>query len=1013
MHRSGTSALARLLGMMGVFLGEADELLPAHPIDNPTGYWERVDVMRAHDEFLSQEGYAWDRVAYLDLQRFSPGATRELTSKIADLVRQLDAQGTWAIKDPRLCLTLPLWRPFLKSPINLIAIRDPRAIAASLTQSHRGIYTSNFILSLWQKYLQSALQAIRGERAVFVSYERVLSDPTRQAARLFDGLRELGASDLRKPAAEELGTFFDKQLNRSTPKLHVELTANQSALYAWLLESADSAGPVPVSGFPEFDLPDAELLETENSLTDARNRGRQDAVAATNQRLDRIETIMQEHARERQQFQAEIASQRNLTESTHMEFAEQRRIAEALRVALDQLQAEASAQHEKVLELAAQNALLSAERGRLEEQARQERAQHRKIVASLETQLARKNWSHWLKMRFTSAGRLFHRDGTPSMEQRLYRLYYAFPGLSIERKRAAIVWMHRRMPWLTRRSISYQLYEGEVRATEEKARRQRMDAQRASQVIASFGKPPTFRIYAMIDGLDAPCAVASIASVSRQFYPHWTMTVSTPSVEIADAIRAVCGADNRVEFRSPAAPDGPKGAAAHPFDYVIYWKCDGQLTRDALLEFARAGKKEDADLIYGDEDKISRDGKHLAPHFKPDFSPDLLLSTNYVGNLFAVRHTFLVSLSDAAELLHQGRFYDFILRSSEQSVRITHVPHILYHRYDGTAPSGENSLDEIAALSGSLARRGLAAEVQPSSVCGAYRVRRPIAGAPLVSILLPFRDRPDLLRTCIESILEKTDYDNFELVGIDNGSIADDTHEIMRELSVRDRRVRFVRHDIPFNYSAIINYGVLQTKGEHLLMLNNDTEVINRDWIEAMLEHSQRPEIGAVGALLQYPNRRIQHGGVILGFGGSVAGHAHLMLPSGDPGYFGRAQLIQNLSAVTFACAMTRRNVFDELGGLNAINLTAAYNDIDYCLRLREAGYLIVYTPYAAVYHHESASRAHDLRPDQRARYESEIRYMRERHAGILERGDPYYNPNLSLIHNFQPSPDYADLFPT
>jgi GT2 family glycosyltransferase len=357
-----------------------------------------------------------------------------------------------------------------------------------------------------------------------------------------------------------------------------------------------------------------------------------------------------------------------------------------------------------------------------------------------------------------------------------------------------------------------------------------------------------------------------------------------------------------------------------------------------------------------------------------------------------------------------------MLRAAEHSSRIEHIANVLFHQtadgqQTGTTPAAPSPDAALRVLRATLARRGVEGEVEPGRLPETYRVRRRVAGTPLVSILLPFRDKPDLLRTCVNSILAKTRYTNFELLGIDNGSVGDDTHELMHELAARDARVRFVRHDVPFNYSAIVNFGETQARGEHLLMLNNDTEVISDDWIEALLEHSQRPEVGAVGALLLYPNNLIQHAGVIVGLGG-VAGHAHLMLPARAPGYSGRAQVIQNLSAVTFACAMTRRDVFQKLGGLDETNLIAAYNDIDYCLRLREAGYTIVYTPYAELYHHESASRPHDLHPAQRARYDAEIRYMKERHSRFLAHGDPYYNPNLSLCEGYLPTPDYIERLP-
>jgi GT2 family glycosyltransferase len=316
------------------------------------------------------------------------------------------------------------------------------------------------------------------------------------------------------------------------------------------------------------------------------------------------------------------------------------------------------------------------------------------------------------------------------------------------------------------------------------------------------------------------------------------------------------------------------------------------------------------------------------------------------------------------------------------------------------------------ALSESLVRRRIDASAESGPYPNTFRVRRPIVGQPLVSILVPFRDKPELLSTCIESILEKTDYPHFEVVGIDNGSSDPATHALMRTLERRDSRIRFVAYEAPFNYSSINNFGARHARGEHLLLLNNDTEIIEAPWLRALLEHSQRPEVGVVGAKLLYSDSRIQHAGVIVGIGG-VAGHAHLLQPCDHPGYFSRAQLQQNLSAVTFACAMTRREVFEQLGGLNESDLAIAFNDIDYCLRAREAGYLVVYTPYAMLYHHESKTRGYEDNPEKQARFFREITYMQARHAAILLQGDPYYNPNLRLdTHDFSAYPGYVDALP-
>jgi GT2 family glycosyltransferase len=291
------------------------------------------------------------------------------------------------------------------------------------------------------------------------------------------------------------------------------------------------------------------------------------------------------------------------------------------------------------------------------------------------------------------------------------------------------------------------------------------------------------------------------------------------------------------------------------------------------------------------------------------------------------------------------------------------------------------------ALRDTLKKRKIKAEVLDGLWKFSYRVKREIEGEPLVSIIIPFKDKMDILKVCLNSIFEKTTYKNYEIILIDNASELLETIEYMKEVE-NCPRVRLFHYNAPFNYSAINNFAVLQSKGDYLLLLNNDTEVIEPEWIENMLEHAQRPEVGAVGAKLLYPVNLIQHAGVIIGVGG-VANHAFSKKGFDDPGYFGLINSTRNLSAVTAACMMTRRDVYEKMHGLDEENLAVAFNDVDFCLRLREQGYLIVYTPYALLYHHESLSRGYDVNFN-------EEYFIRRRHQGILKQGDPYYNPNLT-----------------
>ena len=362
--------------------------------------------------------------------------------------------------------------------------------------------------------------------------------------------------------------------------------------------------------------------------------------------------------------------------------------------------------------------------------------------------------------------------------------------------------------------------------------------------------------------------------------------------------------------------------------------------------------------------------------------------------------------------------YDMVLRLTEKAARIVHIPEILYfwRAHSGSVADGISAkpytLDAARrALREHLDRVGLVGEVEDSSIPSTYRIKYAISGCPKVSIVIPNMDYVDTLRTCISSILEKTTYKNFEIVIIENNSkekerfAAHDTEQIPG-ISERqndndelksDPRIQVVTWTGKFNYSAINNFGIREAAaGEYILLLNNDIEVITPDWIQEMLMFAQRSDVGAVGAMLYYPDDTIQHAGVILGIGG-VAGHAHKNFPRGDYGYMSRATIAQDFSVVTAACVMVPRHVWQEIGGLDE-TFEVAFNDVDMCMRIRKAGYLIVWTPFAELYHYESKSRGAEDTPEKRKRFEGEVRRFQERWGRELAAGDPYYNPNLTLV---------------
>ncbi|MGZ5503860.1 MAG: glycosyltransferase family 2 protein, partial [Chthoniobacterales bacterium] len=392
--------------------------------------------------------------------------------------------------------------------------------------------------------------------------------------------------------------------------------------------------------------------------------------------------------------------------------------------------------------------------------------------------------------------------------------------------------------------------------------------------------------------------------------------------------------------------------------------------------------------IYSDEDKITEAGLD-APFLKPDWSPDFFLSYNYLCHFTIFRRSLVEQVGGFRSEFDGAQDYDLFLRIIERTQRIHHIPRVLYHWRRTATSTADNIRRKPEALE--AGRKAIHEHLQRGGESGyvaidwrthGYWVKREIKHARKISIIIGTRDRIPLLSRCIETLVAKTSYREYEIVIVDNDSASDEArHYFMHTLH------RVLRYDGPFNFSAMNNFAVEQTDSPWLLFLNNDVEVIEKEWLTAMVEHVQRPEVGAVGARLLYPNETIQHAGVVMGVGG-IAEHAFKNFGAEDPGVCRQLQVTRNYSAVTGACLLTRREVFDEVGGFDEAQLPVTFSDVDLCLKMRRAGYLIVYTPFAKLIHHESATRHRSAEPR-----ESDV--IRQRWGDVLAR-DPYYNPNLS-----------------
>jgi glycosyltransferase involved in cell wall biosynthesis len=504
----------------------------------------------------------------------------------------------------------------------------------------------------------------------------------------------------------------------------------------------------------------------------------------------------------------------------------------------------------------------------------------------------------------------------------------------------------------------------------------------------------------------------AIESVLAQTYDHWELCIADDASTSLDAhktLRHYEKADPRIKVVYRKENGGISLASNSALElatgeWVALLDHDDVLAPHALFHVAvTINAKPHAQLIYSDEDKIDQAGQRQDPYFKPDFSLELFRSQNYLNHLTVHRTANVRGMGGWRAGLEGSQDYDLSLRIIENVdvTTICHIPQVLYH-WRAVAGSTALAVSEksyayaagLRALSDHVERLKLPARVEEVAGVPYYRLRfDPPKPRPLVSIIVPTRDRVDLLRMCVSSILNKTTYGPFEVLIVDNGSVEAETRDFLAEL-VKNPQVRVLSYPHPFNYSAINNFAVRAARGEILALVNNDIEVISHDWLTEMVAWAAQPEIGCVGAKLYYRNDRIQHAGVILGLGG-VAGHSHKHFPRDDLGYFGRLKLAQTLSAVTGACLVVRKSVFLEVGGLDEEALPVAFNDIDLCLKVREAGYRNVWTPFAELYHHESVSRGYENTPEKRERVAKEARFMIQKWGSLLD-CDPFYSPHLT-----------------
>ena len=546
--------------------------------------------------------------------------------------------------------------------------------------------------------------------------------------------------------------------------------------------------------------------------------------------------------------------------------------------------------------------------------------------------------------------------------------------------------------------------------------KEELEAQRQEK----FSKDIKFSVVVPLYNTPEKFLCEMIDSVLAQTYSNWELCMADGSDDKHKNVKHICKKyakhDSRIKYKKLDKNLGISGNTNACLDmatgdYISLFDHDDLLHPAALHDVMVEICEKNADFIYTDENTFHKTPEDAyCPHFKPDFSPDTLRSYNYICHLTSFKASLMDEVGKFRSEFDGSQDYDMVLRLTEKAENIVHIPRILYYwRSHANSVASDISAKPYTlvaakkALNEHLERVGISGQAIDSRIPSTYKMQCDIIGNPLVSILIPTKDHIEDLAKCVDSIESISTYSNYEIIVIENNSTEKETFDYYKLLEKKYENVKVVVWDeTGFNYSKINNFGFKCAKGEYIVLMNNDIEVLTPTWIEEMLMFTQRSDVGAAGMMLYYPDDTIQHAGVIIGIGGdpemAVAGHSHKYFRRGDYGYASRLTIAQNLSAVTAACLMVRADVYKEVGGLDE-TFAVAFNDVDFCLKIRDAGYLIVWTPYAEAYHYESKSRGLETTPEKVARFNSEINNFLGKWKGVRDKGDPYYNPNLTLKH--------------
>ncbi len=942
MHRSGTSVVARAINLLGAYLGKEQDLLPP-AFDNPEGVWERRDIVDLHDRIFSHFSRSWHTSLPLPDQWHVSEEIKPFRNELIQLISQnFAAHSLWAWKDPRTSVFLPLWKDVLnelKIDLSCVyVVRNPLDVAKSLYKREGFSYDKSF--RLWFYYNFEALQASLSMPCFFITFKKFLQNWELELRRCVASLK-INWPKEESVLKEEMRKFIYPGLCHSASGMKDLETSGALRPAIKLYRLLEKAAEMSLLPDPSF--------TTEETLSKQFSRffqsgsvqlwKQEQQLAIKNEQVDQLQTVVQ--------------TQQQTIQTQYQTIQTQRQLIQDQQQALNSIYLSLGWKLSRKFELIKDSVFPIHTR----------RRKYYDLVFKYFKVLIIEGWHG-----FISERRLNTFENGQSNDP------------------------------------AYNLWMSQNEPDKDQLKTMRIESQ-------SWPYRPKVSVIVPVYNPNEYDLTECIKSVLVQIYDNWELCLVDGGSEtsyVKRIIRKFANRDRRIKFISLPQNLGIAGNSNEALklatgEYIGFLDHDDMLAPFALYEVVKLlNQDRTVDFIYSDEDKVPENGKNrFQPFFKPGWSPDTFLSYNYLCHFSVIRRTLIEQVGGFRKGYDGAQDYDLMLRAVQKTDNIRHIPKILYH-WRATSDSAASqlmakpyALDAAKRAIGEyLKGHGYEAEVSDGLFPTSYRVKYKLRSSHYVSIIIPTRDMVHLLSRCVSSILEKTEYKNYEILIVDNQSKEKETHDFFNKIQ-ENPKVRVISYDRPFNYAILNNEAVRHAKYEYLLFLNNDTEIINGEWLSAMLEFAQRDDVGAVGAKLYYPDGTIQHGGVIIGLSG-LADHSHRYMPGSSPGDMGRLKVIQNLSAVTAACMMVRKKVFEEVKGFDE-RLSHDFNDVDLCLKIRQRGYLIIFTPYAELYHHELGSRGQEERHKRHARSLKDGEYVRNKWKQVYEKGDPYYNPNLSL----------------